>query len=1027
MNSPELYRHLDAALLRVTAYQPAIPAWPSAAGEHACEPWRAWIHAVWSDPRVASAVRIASPALAAGIDGQPAKCPSRRGRERDMALSLARYLVRMRGRATPFGLFAGVAPLRFGRETAVSWAADGHVQARADATWLAGVIARLEGIPELRDRLPAVASNLAFVRGDRLVVPWQPPASGSPQTAELSIRYTSAVQRVLAAAATPQPLGELQRIVSAAFPDSARDSAALLAQLVRHGVLITGLRPSSTDTDGLARILSQLSGIGAPALPAVVPVAESLHAIHARLRGMTDPGQLTAPAIECVSRLMRGVAPAPGAPLMVNLRSGAVVTLPGAVATEAAAAAAALARLSPDRAGDPAWRAYHDRFIDRYGIGALVPLAELTDPVSGLGFPDHFREPPGEETRRPVSERDRRLLALAQQAALDKAREVVLDDEQIETIAGDPGGRSQWAPHAEICVDVRAPSRSALDAGAFLLGVSGVGRSAGVMSGRFAALLPAADQKRMREAYRTLPPGTCGGILAQLSFPPVTGHLENVARTPVVLPAVISLAEHAHEGCETIPLADLAVTADADGLYVVTLSRRQVIEPVRVNAVAPPGMPRLARLLAGLPQTRRTGLQPFSWGTADCLPFLPRIRYRQTILAPARWRLPARGLPGGQAPMPAWLAAFGQLRHQLALPAQVCTGTGDRRLKLDLDDPMDLALLRAHLDSDPDAAVSEGPAAADYGWIDGRAHEIVIPVASTVPPAPAPRIAATARPVARNRDGHLPGSRVLYARLYTSPQVIDTILTGHLGELLAAWGDAPPWWFVRYCDPRPHLRLRLHLPGPGGYGDAAGKIGLWAAALRRQGLVSELSLDTYRPETARYGAGDALTAAEALFAADSAAAIVQLAAQDATSQRALAAVSLADLAAAVTGSWQAGMRWLTGHGPAQHQPAGDRAVIRHAVAMAGSGERIRLDGIPEATRITAAWQARRRAAARYADLIAAPGGHADPDSAIMALLHMHHNRIHGIWPDCEAQCRQAARAVALAWTARHAATHDRKP
>src|SRR4051812_30636025 len=63
---------------------------------------------------------------------------------RRMVTSLARYLVRMRGRATPFGLFAGVAPARFGAPAVSQWTGEHQRRTRADGVWLAAVIARLE-------------------------------------------------------------------------------------------------------------------------------------------------------------------------------------------------------------------------------------------------------------------------------------------------------------------------------------------------------------------------------------------------------------------------------------------------------------------------------------------------------------------------------------------------------------------------------------------------------------------------------------------------------------------------------------------------------------------------------------------------------------------------------------------------------------------------------------------------------------------------------------------------------------------
>lgn len=1025
-----LYQYAGVALFRATGYaqQPGIPPWPADGDCEQAGPWREWLLAVWDQQDVARAVTAASPALTESIS------QLRRGhlpspvRARRMALSLARYLVRMRGRATPFGLFAGVAPLGFGESAAVTWTGSHLVRARADAAWLTAIITQLEQAPGLRDRLGVVANNMAFVRGDRLIVPWQPHASARTRPAEVSVRHTPAVQLVLSQAAAPRRAGELAGLLATAFDGSAADAAALVAELIGLGVLVTCLRPPATDTDGLGHVLSQLAPDSAIGPADQMPMTAPLSALHAGLKALDPDGRRTGQSMQLAETAMNAAARSPGPPLMIDLRLGATVRLPALVMKEAARAAGALARLSAHPAGNQAWRDYHERFLHRYGADAVVPLGELTDPVAGLGFPAHFYEPAGQETSTAVTGRDEQLLALAQQAALDGEREVTLDDEQIERIAGGAAEGTRFAPHAELCGDLRAPSPSDLDAGAFRLAISGVSSSGVAMAGRFADLLPAADQEHIRRACRKLPAVTDGAVLAQLSFPPAHPHLENVARSPAFLPLVISLAEYPGREPDRIPVTDLAVTSDNGGLYLVWLSRRQVVEPLLASAIARPVMPLLGRLLAEIPRARTAGLSPFAWGTAHCLPFLPRVRYGRSILAPAQWKLPAGNLPGPAAPAAEWATALDKLRDRLELPDYVHAGTGDRQMRLHLDQPMDLAVLRTHLDATPGAVLAEAPSPGDHGWLGGRVHEVVIAVGSTATPACKPRILETTGelPVIRSGQSVLPGADVLFACLYAHPDMFNVILTGHLPGLLASWEQPPPWWFVRYRDPRPHLRFRFHLAGADQYGPDAGRLGAWAAALQQRGLACELSLSTYRPETARYGTRSALAAAEALFAADSAAALAQMAAAAEPDGTALAAVSLADLAAAMTGSWPAGMRWLIEHAPPQRGPGGDRAVVRRAVALAGDGGDSLLAGLPAGSQVSAAWNARREAAARYVALITPGSGHIRADCALWSLLHMHHNRVHGIRPGCEDRCHRTARAVALAWAARHRAAEGRQ-
>jgi lantibiotic biosynthesis protein len=1029
----EWYHHVDAALLRasVSTGEVVPRPWPDLDLDPGVEPWCTWIKQVWALSGVAEAIAVASPVLASRVEALRDGLRPDAAQVRRMVLSLARYLVRMRGRATPFGLFAGVAPIRFGPAAASRWTQAHHRSVRPDAGWLASVIARLESYPALRRRLRVVVNDLAVVRGDRLVVTWQPHASklGHQRTAEVSVRHTLPVRMVLCSACSPIQVGDLVDKLAAEFPDAERQTVdAMVAELVARGVLITTLRPPLTAVDGLGHVVEALQDVDASTVPEAAPLIGELRVIHAGLQATDRPASPVVehrPQAVTVDR-MRALSDTARQPLMVDLRLGATVVLPRQVAVEAASAAGALLRLSAAPRGVPAWREYHGRFLDRYGPGAVVPVTQLVDLTAGLGFPCHYADPDRNGVAAGWSRRDERLLALAQQAALDGVQEVVLDDDVIKALAGGEVGELRPAPHLDLCVEVRAATTAALDAGDFTVVVTGIGHSAIATSGRFLQMLHGEDRQRIVGQYGALPLVVDGALAAQVSFPPHHPRVENVTRVPQVLPAVISVAEHRDGHADEIKVPDLAVTADHEHLYVLSMSRRRVVEPMLTCAAARHTMPPLARLLVEIPQATCAPVALFDWGAAACLPFRPRLLFRRSILTPARWRIPVGALPGPAAPRHAWAAAMAVLLRQLRLPASVFVGTADRLLRLNLGDPMDLALLRAQLDSASESVtVTEAPTAADHGWCHGRAHEIVIPMASTAASAGAPAVVSRPGPLPLIGPEHglMPGSPVLYAKLYGNLDVFDTILTDHLPALLAGWDEAPLWWFVRYRDPAPHLRIRLRTPD---YGTSAARVGAWAADLRRCGLVGDLTLDTYRPETARYGGGAAIAAAEALFAADSTAAVAQLAAFTAmrgVHPHALTAVSLADLACALLGSQPAGMRWLIDHADLAARVAiRDRDVLRQAVTLADlDAASPTLSAVPGCSGIVAAWYARRQAAITYARCLAEHAGRAAPAAVAVSLLHLHHIRVHGADPDAEACTHRLARSIALAYTTRHTA------
>ncbi|MGH4019182.1 MAG: lantibiotic dehydratase [Pseudonocardiaceae bacterium] len=1025
-----MFRFVDAAVVRTTTHPFGldVPPWPDLTGstsEHVAR-WVRWLEQVWAQDAIAAAVEVASPVLARRVREVCAGRGQQARQVRRVVVSVVRYLLRMTSRATPFGLFAGVAPARFGSGLAVRYGEDHHAMARVDTEWLAGVITRLEGCSELRRRLPVVLNNLSFVRDGRLVVgcQQQPVGPGRSAPAEVSVRHTRAVETVMQAAYSPLRVGDLGGKLTAGFPGTPESVIeGMLAELVAQRILVTSLRPPMTATDPLAYVIGELTAVSAGEVPRAAPLLQELREIHAEL---SRHNRVTSPAVgrdlrSAVSRRMATIS-STERPLTVDLRVDCTLVLPQAVAREAETAAAALTRLTPYPYGPPAWRDYHARFLERYGIGAVVPVSEILNADAGLGFPTGYRDSCLELPELPLSERDARLLVLAQNTVMDRSIEVVLDEAAIAGLMAEDFTAAQVQPHTELSFRVHAPTRDAVDRGEFTLAVVGVSRAAGTTTGRFLDLFDPRDRDRVFGAYAQLPTVNDDALPVQVSCPPLYPRTENVARSPAILPHLVSLAEH-HTGSCVIPLNDLAVSGDAHRLYLMSLSRARPVEPTVFSAVeftnaAHP----LLRFLCEISTARAAACGPFSWGAAHRLPFLPRVRYRRTILSPARWLLAATDLPGPDTPWPEWVARLTDWRHRARIPDAVYLGADDRRLRLDLDEPAHLHLLRSHLDRTGHATVREAPDTSALGWLDGRAHEIVVPLASTSKPGwpPIPRRATPVRTVSCDH-GHLPGSSEwLFVKLYAHPDRHGAILTTHFSGLLSVWDEPPQWWFLPYRDPENHLRLRFRLPDVEAFGPAARRVGAWAASLRRLGLTGNVQVDTYYPETGRFGSGAAMAAAESVFAADSAAAIAQrthTARPEAAHSLAITAASLVDLTVSFLGDAGGGMRWLIDHVAKDPIPAPARDVHDQAIHLASPRDRrAAIRSLPDGEHIATAWARRRTALAAYRETITATG-EIDPNSVLLALLHLHSVRMAGIAPEVERACHRLARAAALSWTA----------
>lgn len=933
-----MYEAVDAALIRITTF-PAdvkLPPWPDLAGDDVAG-WYDWLRHVWSVPGFADAVRIASAELAAQVERRIAEPPLGREtvrRVRRLVETVARYLLRWTSRATPFGLFAGVAPVHIGGRATVRWSGEHQTVFRPDGVFVDEQVERIEQLDTLRT-VDVMTNSLGFARGRSWIVPGtgaEDHTGTGDHLWDLEVELTRPVRLAVEIARQPIPFSDLAAKLAAEAPTV--DLAVieeLLAQLVARRVLLSAVRPPMTVTDPAAHL--------------------------ARYGDLPD-------------RTGRAAA---------DVRVGCSVTLPAAVLRETEQAASVLTLVAPQM---PWWQSYHQAFLERYGPGAVVPVRELVS-RSGLGYPAGFRGSHRRETRA-LTSRDTALAIVAQQAALDGGREVVLDDDLIARLTI---GQRTPVPHTELRFSVAAATLADLERGDFTLSVISGARHAGVTVGRFLHLLGDTERERFGRAYAALPTASPDALAVQVSGPPLARTMTAVARVPEILP-VLPLGEY--QQTPGIMLDDLAVTGDARRLWLVSLSHGRAIEPMLFNGVnLSGGQQPLARFLTEIWTAFCAPCRPFSWGlVARDLPFLPRIRHGRSILHAARWSIAASALPGPAEPVGTWRTAWERLRATYRIPSEVLLGADDVRIRLTLDEPAHLALLRSHLRRQQDAILTEthGPA----GWIDGRPHEIVLTLGRTSPPSMPthPRSATTL-----NAIEHRPGlSPWLYVKVFGRS---DDILA-RTAELDDAAGNG--WWFIRYHEPEPHLRLRIPLGDASRFGAAVGQFGAWAEQLRTDGLLHDYTINTYRPE-ARFGTGATLAAAEEVFAADSHA-VVQRLSGDRTIATAAGLISIVD---GFTGD---GAGWLIEHVDHRGEPhASGQPISDHRELV------IRALGTSSDDRL-------RQALADYSEHAEHDG--LDPDRILADLLHLHHVRMIGVDMASERRCLRLARATALTLLARGA-------
>ncbi|MFG2978257.1 lantibiotic dehydratase [Streptomyces sp. NPDC048331] len=829
-----------------------------------------------SDPRVRLAIALASPDLAAALERtRPSSQEAPRLRRK-----VRRYVTRMSTRPTPFGLFAGVGLLKWASATDLALAASPpHTHTRPDMAWLLDLVARAECDPAIHAGLRYITDSTVTMQGNRALVPDGPHAG-------TSIRATEAVRCVLEAARIPTTPAQLANEVLRIPGATPEIAARLVDELCAQGFLLSELHPPLTGGDPASHVFTCLA-----AIPAGQKAACELEAMMKEL-ARWDRIALTERAAHWPTLLRRleQIHPASsdaGRATRSLLQTDMALALQGTglhatVGAEAATTAELLLRLSPRPAGTQALESYRHAFEARYGAERQVRLLELLDPSTGLGTP-YGRITNGGEAR-DHQKRNRLLLTLALQANRDHRTVVELDDEQIDCLTTSDPTAENCPLSLDLSLFLTASSLPALDAGDFQLVVGpNLGApAAGRGLGRFAPLLGPSAHAALEEVVRAeqqLLPDT---VMAELVYAPERARAANVAIRPAVRSHEVVIGSWPGVPTESVvPLQELMVGVRS-GRFVVSWPAGGAEVVGHQGHMLNSGMaPAAARFLLDAATDGRCQFMPFSWGPAAGLPFLPRIQRGRSVLSLAHWRLdPAGELRPDLTDR--FAGALSTWRMKWGVPRDVYLAVGDNRLLLDLTSPQDVELLREELKGLPpggSSVVQEALPGPRDAWLPGATGdhlcEIVVPLVQrptrreAVTPAPPLPPVEVVEPPSRLRP---PGSDWLYLKLYCSLWQQDEVIAGPLkafGEFATHSGLCDGWYFVRYADPEPHLRVRFHGKPSALIGPLLEQVCAWAEDLSAGGICTRFSFETYEREVERYGGEAGMRAAEAIFTAES--------------------------------------------------------------------------------------------------------------------------------------------------------------
>ncbi len=741
------------------------------------------------------------------------------------------------------------------------------------AAWLAATCATLLQDPHgpgILRRSTLTADATAVHRGDRWEMESRPP-DGRDAIERCTVRATPVTNLIMATCAGSAQGSDVVNVVRARWPQaSERVVLDVLADLARHGFLLTDLLACDVSDDPIGQLLRALASTH-PVRDELSKLRRLLADADAHSPGHPERLQTLAAARDVADRVCQVERP-----LVVDVAIDACSAVPADLIADAVEAAGVLWQIAPRH--DPA-ADFHRRFADRYGHHRFVPLLEAADPVIGIGT-----QTPCETRAEQSPDRTAALSMLIAKAIAAESIDVEIDDATITALAG-PG---PMPPHStDVYVRLVADNEIAAAQGHLRLIVAGCVPTAASTLARFASLLGHHHSESGNDEVLVAELAVRSRSVSAQSVAPTTGFTRY--RIPVGVP---DTGEH------DLKLADLLLLSDGEQVTVWSTSLNRQVLPVLYSRLAPVLLPPIARLLYILGQSGTSPWPIWTWESLAGSSFQPRVRYRDTILSPARWTLPpalitAAGTSDG------WEGALDQWIADTipTPPLTVLTNDADRQLPLTLDHLDDRQLLRRYV-SRGLTAVTEPPGGQDSttavatGEAGRHVNELVIPLIRRIdPPANRPHAMMSAR--SRGKGIFHPGGPWLSLSIPTAPHLLDELvlrLADLARDLTGTWDS---WFWLRYhtIDLGHHVRARFHGQPIILGGQVLPAVATWAATMSNQRLAGRMVVECYEQEIERYGGPSAIERAEKVFAIDSQLAVTLL--RDGRDDRITAAAQVA--------------------------------------------------------------------------------------------------------------------------------------
>lgn len=783
-------------------------------------------------------------------------------------ISRDRYWIRSCTRSTPFSTFAGVFAAdieQASTEVTLDHRSGHRMCVRLDMNVLCLLVAKLSKIPEILKQVKYYPNSSIYDHTGNTYRYIEYSETDKGRAYNLTaVHKQDYLQKILSLSEKGLTLGQLAYMLQAFEEVELKEAEIYVEQLIESQILVSEIDPIVTGGDPLGKllnVLSKFSDIGDHVKSitklkhlldktdlseiSILKIKDSINELldveYGVIKDYLQVDMLNAPSRACLSQKDMSTIVQQATELMVLSREFDSSLL----------------------------KKFKEDFHKRYG-DACIPLNAALDPDTGIGYaatdtatqiglkfrPGAYKETTAIPAPLKLDLVAKFVIEKYIQFLKDGGNEIVITDNDILRLKKQTDKR-KFASSMYLMGNLLEKKNGTGDPGfKFNLSLFG-GPSAANLLGRFAL-----HDKRIRtisheitEKEESSDPDV---IYAEIV------HLPQARQGNVILRPAFRKYEIPYLGqsgvCREnqIELKDLYVCIEGDEVILLSSKLQKRVIPrlscahnFRIDSLP------MYRFLCDLQYQGLSYPNVWDWSILAEKQFLPRVIYKDIIVRRAQWIIDPRLITENTTKKDLTTSVVINILKKFNLPTEFCIVEGDNELYINTSTDCGLRLLSDELTKKRRVVIKEWIYQDSSSYVrdmEGRPHanEIVIPVFDENVKVRRQNI----NHLFQNTRAHFfTSSTWLYFKVYCSVAKAQELLSNVIKVFVTEGihsGSFEKFFFIRYADPEPHLRLRFFNTNIELQTTVAKNLLAKLEPFYADGSIANVVIDTYNRETRRY-------------------------------------------------------------------------------------------------------------------------------------------------------------------------------